>query len=677
LRWRAPSTIGGTLYAGSRPTDIGGLLHWWDGGDVSVLKASGGSPVGSYGVAASTLANKVSGGVALTLPTSGANGQQQPTNLRGIPRLVGGEGGIGATLSASYVPLAPFVDLGPQISAPGIALGSDQGRTIHLVWSRPNLRQQAFLTTAVTAAVPLLMLGSTPILTLTGTGTNDTLAFGATVLSATMTKRHTHSVSMRWAANGGVDIWLDDTQVATGVTNTLSTGLTGTLKVLGGDGSGTAGCFFHELAIWDHALSTGDMAILLGNATSVSKRWARGTRKMINLIGIGQSNAEYFQADAEIQFEEAVRYHLGALGVNLLIGSNRWPSSAGNIGTVFGGIPLYDTNGGLYLTDPGTGASPTTWAIGNAGTTVNSYIAAMASDYGEDIVGAWFYYSEADSTRNYTEKATYAAAVERYASIFRAATGKPAAQVPFIGISALPFGGGVWPTATPAPGVEMVREAISDISSDAAQNFWVTLPNTTAVFGRGAAPDGSGGDNGHVDVADNVRHAQLAGPTVARALIASGAADAGVALPAGIPTLGGPHIVSAQRQTASTILITVAHDAGTDIKLPGNAAIGAGWTVQDGFASINSPGSSIAVSSVARVSATTVQLTLATPMTNSAANCRVFYPWGSQKIGRGSALTDNYSTVTKPAGYDIGADLGTSWANDCPLAVPPYGVALS
>ncbi len=64
-------------------------------------------------------------------------------------------------------------------------------------------------------------------------------------------------------------------------------------------------------------------------------------------------------------------------------------------------------------------------------------------------------------------------------------------------------------------------------------------------------------------------------------------------------------------------------------------------------------------------------------MSNPASACRLYYGYGNQKIGRGSAVTDNYSAATRPAGCDIAADLGAAWAPDMPLAVTPYGMALS
>ena len=46
-------------------------------------------------------------------------------------------------------------------------------------------------------------------------------------------------------------------------------------------------------------------------------------------------------------------------------------------------------------------------------------------------------------------------------------------------------------------------------------------------------------------------------------------------------------------------------------------------------------------------------------------------------VGTTNAVTDNASTVTPPAGWEIGDQLGSSWNADLPLAATNYGVAVS
>jgi len=647
-------------------SDIAGLLGWWDASTPAGLRTGAGAAVGGFSVAAANLVNAVSGGPAMALATSSGYGAASPTGFIARPRLVGSNGGLGATLANNYGPVAPLVDNSLNASVPGLAMNGSVSRTLHLVWSRPARASQPF-NNNLPGPLTLLSIGGAPVLTLGNAGGADALTLFGTVLSAALTTRHTHSVTLRWAAGGGIDAWVDDAPAATGVANAIAAGASGI-----GLGLGSAGCYLHELAVWDHALSSVDMATLLTGLASVSKRWVRGPRKGIRLLAMGQSNASYFMADAESVLQETIRYHLGALGVDVFTGDNRLPQTSG--GTTPGGTPLYASPGGFFLSDPGTGADPSTWACSAS---VDAILNSVGTAELPDFAGIWFYYSENDSGRNYSEKATYRGAVLAYANHLRSLVGRTAATMPLLEISALPFSGANAPAApNNVAGMYAIREAVADLAADASTGTAVVLPNTSAAWGRGAAADGTGGDNNHLDGADNLRHARLAGPMIARALVAAGAADA-TTLPAGLPAVGGPRIVSAQRQGAASILVTVQHDAGADLRLPGGAAQGWGWQLLDGWVSVGAPGVAIAVTTVARMSATTLLLTLASPMSNPASACRMYYGYGNQKIGRGSAVTDNYSAATRPAGCDIAADLGAAWAPDMPLAVTPYGMALS
>jgi hypothetical protein len=124
------------------------------------------------------------------------------------------------------------------------------------------------------------------------------------------------------------------------------------------------------------------------------------------------------------------------------------------------------------------------------------------------------------------------------------------------------------------------------------------------------------------------------------------------------------------------LVLTIQHDTGDDLLLNGTASSGIGFAVMDG-GSVASPGPLRHATACARVDATHLLLTLGNSITSASASCLLFYPYGSTRIGHGNAVTDNASTKAKPAEWDIGADLGTSWVINFPLAATSTPIVLS
>ena len=98
----------------------------------------------------------------------------------------------------------------------------------------------------------------------------------------------------------------------------------------------------------------------------------------------------------------------------------------------------------------------------------------------------------------------------------------------------------------------------------------------------------------------------------------------------------------------------------------------------DGGTGPGSPGTLRAAVSCARVGPAQLRLVLESPVSLAGqadrSTCRLYYAYGAAKIGRGSAVTDNYAELTHPAGWDIAADTGPAAALHFPLAATAYGV---
>ncbi len=646
---------------------IAGLTGWWDAGTFSGFTGPSGSPLAGWNQSIAALVDR-SGNANPITPFSVATPSGLPT---GAPRLAGLLGGSGRFASASNPVTSPLdPDLGFQ--APATTCSWSGSWTWYFVWSRPNWRQGSGRDAT---PITLLSSGTVPLIQADSLGGSNLLVLfpgvGQIVLTQALTRRHTHSIVLQSQAPGGVNVWLDGNQVASSVARPQfpSNGAP-TLFLHDGTMLGAAQCWFHEAACWQRTLTPPEIGQLLSYAT----RWYRGNRRSVLLLVNGQSNSVNYSMNdgAATLLAQGIAWHTGALsfGVVATTGS---PTSY----TMQSGHGIYAVSAGNYpgsfLQNPLDGSDPSAWAIGTDGHAVQQAISGLASYDSSDICAIVWPWNETDSLRNYSELSTFTAAARRFLLLERGMLNRTASNLPMIWWNAIPYG--------PAGGMQMHRAAAAALALDAAQNVVIGNPQTSDSNPRGAAWNpttglATGGDSAHRDSLDNQRFARLSAPVVARAVIAAGLADSLTTIPSGLPSVGGPRIVHAYRQSATSILLTVQHDVGTDLKIPLQAAAGAGFAVMDG-GTVASPGSIVSATVCARVDSTHLMLTLASPLTNTSASCGLYYPYGGAAIGRGNAITDNYADCSKPAGWDIADDLGTAWRLDFPLAATFVAVPLS
>ncbi len=160
----------------------------------------------------------------------------------------------------------------------------------------------------------LLTFGSMPVVQMdSSAGSGRLILFSGTsqtiIAGITLTRRHTHSLVLAFAAGGGVNVWLDGTQVAANAPNGAGAGGVATLLHDTTSGGG-AQCWFHEAAWWTSALTGADITTLLSYLT----RWTRGTRRGVNILVNGQSNAvNGYEDGAWHLMAQGVAWYIGAL----------------------------------------------------------------------------------------------------------------------------------------------------------------------------------------------------------------------------------------------------------------------------------------------------------------------------------------------------------------------------
>ncbi len=645
---------------------VSGTAGWWDASSPGGLLGVGGSPSTVWNSPGSALID-LSGNNQNLVPFSSPASSNFPV---GSPHLAGLLGGVGYPVTTTGL-LKPALDPNSGWQLPVSIANATSGWTLYLVWSRPNWRQG---TSFDTDPIALLTIGTQIVLQVDSVGGSNRLILfpgpGQFVVSSTMARRHSHSIVIRYTIASGTDLWLDDTRVAQSV-EWPRAALSGSVLLLhNGTPFGSAQCWLHETAEWSRALSNSEIAAVV----TYAERWVRGPRKGIYLIINGQSNAiNYSMNDgAATALARGIAWYLGALAYNVL-------DTTGNSAsyTMQSGHGIYAVSGagypGSFVMDPGDGSSPSGWSLGIDGLAVQQAVAGLPAEDLSDLCAIVWPWNETDSLRQYSEYEIFKEAALRFLALLRAMIGDTANKVPLIWWNAIPYGS--------SDGITMHRQVVESIASDPMQNVIVGNAQTSDSNPRGSSWDPTtglttGGDPAHRDSADNLRFAMLSSPVVARALVAGGYADSIQILPDVLPKTGGPSIVHVYRQTSTTLLVTIVHDSGNDLRVPLQAVSGIGFAVMDGGAPGND-GTIVPAISGQRVDEAHLQIILSDALRNASSTCQLFYPYGPVQIGRGNAVTDNFSAMPMPVGWNIGTDLGTIWSLDCPLSATFSGIPLS
>ena len=643
-------------YAGPTLTTMtSGVLGWWDTGVASDLLDGTGAATGAGVVA--TVRNR-SAGPALALEPYDAGGivnNGVTTGFRQVLRLVGTEAGIRNRLNDNACENSPAPAFTSDVKLRNVTLGSAVAGTWYHVWSKVNREQTGQYGASTTT--PILKHGAVVVMQAgnAGDGTDRLTLFPGTASQTDLgivPPRYTQSLTMVMTAAGLVDVWLKDTKVATGVVNPLPATVTATLAM-------AQSCDLHECWQADHALSTAELATLLTSATSCSKRWARGERTLPLLAIIGQSNAGKMEnAGGLNMMADSCRWAMGALGVDITRGDDRNP---GRGLMVWGGTPLIQSPGATtmasFINRFGGTADPSTWPYTSQGTAFISFFSGLNAPDRARLAGLIWAFSETDADHGYGDHANYVYSRHRIIADARTACGKP--TMPVYSFNAWPFGGTTVLGSGSDDGGQSMRETFDAAIADTAQY------ETRILHNLSDADYATGNDYAHMSDPSYLKFGVRAGLVLAGLLTLDGSAVS----VGGLPVIG-PRITAATLQTPTTILVTIQHDRGTDIRVGTPSDVG--WTVFEGWTSATVVGTNRVVQSCARVDATHLLLTLATAVVGAASTVRVWPAYGQRRtLGGGSAM-DNYSQTA--TGLAITAQLGSSYTQDYPIAIPTMGV---
>lgn len=581
--------------------------------------------------------------------------------------------GTGRNLAASATTAAPRVNrthgalslLSPDArsSIAGADLRGNAGWTLALVFTRADYKANPRGTDAHVIAdldgqriLQVTERNAANVLSLFPSGANATLRTG-------VPRSLTCGIVLRNTPGQGVTAWVVDAD--TGAVASAVTGIacpitaTGTLRLLSEQG-GSGRLLLHQAGIWARAVTDNEANTL----ADACRQYRVGRRKSAGVLFIGQSWAGYAVGNDGVvgDIAMALQGMIGGPGFGQVdVDPGLWSGStadayglagayyegAPDYWTTQGGQPVWDINlsDGGFLDASAGRANIASWPFGWTGLGLKRFIGnIMTAEDRADCIAVLHWHNEQDGKeKQASDLADHKAAMRRFMALVRAEMGRTAASLPWCQVACFPY-------SSNAGGHLMINQAWADLSAESGQNFHVALGNTSDVGPR----DGTDWD--HPDQASQQRWGRLAAYGIARVLTDQGLGDS--LAPARAPGRG-PEAIHAYAEDATHTVITVRHDQGSALLLPGTASSGIGWWIDDN-------GTERAVSAAALSGGAQLRLTHAA-CTGAAAQRRVGYCSRGERTSPGNVITDDWSTQAKPADFDIPALLGAAWNLDFPL----------
>lgn len=636
------SGLMGGVHAQS-PSTIPGIYAWWDAtSSAGVADANGNANV----TKADHIIDQTGGTNHLYCKTySGAAAGSFPE----VSRVDRALGGLSEVLLAYQDHRS---EAGQELDGPSVDLGSSKAWTFWMTWTRPRWKYSggSYPQENSTVSTSLIRCGSTDLLTLPGGDPSQLAMFNSTLpVPGSITERHTHSIIIRNTPGTGVAVWLDNVRVVTAGVNFYSASQLGKLVFLR-DG----GLYFHDGGVWQRAITDTE----IGSLQNYLSRYYFGSRLAFGQLSMGQSN----QGQEVSTYSEAGnRVSVPAYLNGYVITASYGAVSANGVGTIFGGNSLYATGSGTFLKDPGDGSDPSTWSLGGAGNGCLAYFATLLPTDKQYLNFVHWLQGENDTTLSASTQPKYESACKRFMDLIRSSLGRTATQLPWIVPLLQPYGYGN------DTGHNLVRRSWTDIANIPGNPYNVYIAsraNGDTDINYGVSTYG----DAHMDDLDCKQMAVRDGLVIAMIYQNMGYVD-GLNLLA--PTVG-PSISTAQKINATTVRITVQQDQGTDLTVPTNAAGGLGWRVHDGATTIG-------VTACQRTSPTTLQLTLAAPITGTSPTVVYAEGYGrlatsTSKSGRGNAIYDN---ATVPADLPSATALSPGPVDATGATVLPMPLGLS